>query len=78
MFLIFLTGFDYGASEYDKAARVYDEITKRAVMPRNTEAIRMVNFLATEIFFSIAVPSQLYHRMTDVMLGSKRTCREKQ
>ena len=27
----FLTGFDYGASEYDKAAQVYDEITKRAV-----------------------------------------------
>lgn len=27
----FLTGFDYGASEYDKAVRVYDEITKRAV-----------------------------------------------
>lgn len=27
----FLTGFDYGVCEYDKAARVYDEITKRAV-----------------------------------------------
>ena len=26
----FLTGFDYGASDYDKAARIYDEITGRA------------------------------------------------
>lgn len=26
----FLTGFDYGASDYDKATRVYDEITGRA------------------------------------------------
>lgn len=26
----FLTGFDYGASDYDKATRIYDEITGRA------------------------------------------------
>ena len=31
----FLTGFDYGASEYDKAARIYDEITTRAVYNRD-------------------------------------------
>lgn len=27
----FLSGFDYGASEYEKAKQVYEEITKRAV-----------------------------------------------
>ena len=30
----FLTGFDYGASDYEKATRIYDEITLRATYNR--------------------------------------------
>ncbi len=40
----FLTGFDYGASEYDKAARVYDEITKGQFIIGETIHRRMTRF----------------------------------